>query len=233
MEDHPSAAPSPIDATHTPAPAAGADAAGRDRFPWPPAPAEPVLAALAETWRRCMFEPTRFFRSLSPDAPLGPALVYAIGLGVLSAGVSLFWSALFTFAGLTEGFLAALVGAGGDWAANIIGFLLSPLFLFVGLFVGTAVYHVGLVIVGGASKGFGGTLRVVCYAWSPEILLVVPALGHLLAFVWCLVLIVVGIREVHGTSTARAAAALILPLLLIMGLAFFLAVFVALSTLSA
>ncbi|HEX7089027.1 MAG TPA: YIP1 family protein [Longimicrobiales bacterium] len=192
-----------------------------------------MLAALAETWRRCMFEPTRFFRSLSPDAPLGPALVYAIGLGVLSAGVSLFWSALFTFAGVTDGFLAALVGAGGDWTWSVVSFLLSPLWLVIGLYVAAAIYHVGLVILGGASKGFGGTLRAVCYAWSPQVLVVVPVLGRLLAFIWCLVLIVVGIREVHGTSTGRAAGAMLLPLLLIIGLFFFIGVFVALATLPA
>jgi hypothetical protein len=233
MEDRPSAAPSPIDATHAPSPDAGADVAGRDRFPWPPAAREPVLSALAETWRRCMFEPTRFFRSLAPDAPLGPALVYAIGLGVLSAGVSLFWGALFTFAGVSEGFLAALVGAGGDWGASIVSFLLSPLLMLVGLYVGAAIYHVGLVIVSGASKGFGATLRVGCYAWSPDILLVVPVIGHLVAFVWSIVLIIIGAREVHGTSTARAAAAMLLPFLLAMGLLFMIAFFAALFTLEA
>ena len=233
MEDYPSAAPSPIDATHAPPPDAGADVAGRDRFPWPPGPREPALSALAETCRRCMFEPTRFFRSLSPDSPLGPALVYAIVLGVLSAGVSLFWSALFTFAGVNEGFLAALVGAGGDWAWNVVSFLFSPLWLVIVLYVSTAIYHVGLIILGGASKGFGGTLRVMCYSWSPDILLVVPVLGPLVAFIWWIVLIVVGAREVHGTTTARAAAAMLLPFFVGMGLLFMIAVFAALFTLEA
>ena len=227
MEDHPSATPPSIDATHALPPDAGADGAGRERFPWPPAPREPALSAFAETWRRCMFEPTRFFRSLAPDAPLGPALVYAIGLGVLSAGVSLFWRALFTFAGITEGPLAALVGAGGDWTWNVVSFLLSPVWLVIALYISTAIYHVGLVILGGASKGFGGTLRVMCYSWSPDLLLVVPVLGHLLGFIWWIVLIVVGAREVHGTSTARAAAAMLLPFVLAMGLVVVVAAFLA------
>lgn len=186
-------------------------------FPWPPRPRESALQALAETLRRSLFQPTQFFRALPPDAPLGPALLYYLVIGVLAAGIGLFWGSLFAVVAPGDGVLAAMLGAGeGDWGWRVVEFLLSPLWLVLVLYVVAAIVHVALVIFGGARRGFGGSLRALAYAVGPQLLVIVPVVGYIAAAVWGLVLSVIGLREVHGTSTGRALAAVLAPLLLLL-----------------
>ena len=87
------------------------------------------------------------------------------------------------------------------------------------LFVEAGVYHVLLMLLGGASRGFGATFRVCAYVdGSTALISWVPVLGPLVALVFGVYLRIVGIREIHRTTTARAFGSVFLaffvPLLL-------------------
>jgi hypothetical protein len=67
------------------------------------------------------------------------------------------------------------------------------------------------------NAGFEATFRVVCYSYTPSIvtfLSPIPILGQLIAAVagiYTIVLSILGIREVHNTTTGRAAAVVLIP----------------------
>ena len=77
--------------------------------------------------------------------------------------------------------------------------------------MGAALFHGCLYLVGGASQGYQATFRVVSYSTVPIVFNIVPVLGSL-ASLWSLVLIAVGLRETHKTSTGKAAAAVLIPI---------------------
>ena len=186
------------------------------RFPWPPAAHENVIIALAETWRWSVFHPRSFFRVM-PSSDYLSALSYFLPIAIVVEALNLFWSNMFEVAGLTE-LLPAFGAATPSAADRLIDFLLSPIWLPLLLFFCALVVHVTLKLMGGASQPFVTTTRVLALAYGPRLFNVVPFFGSLLGGIWSLVVIVIGLREAHGTTTGRAAAAVFLPFVLILTL---------------
>lgn len=176
-------------------------------FPWPPPEDGPILARLAETWKRSTFEPTPFFRQIPRRGGTGAAVVYYLVVGVLLSGVNLFWATLALGAGHEE-----TVATGLDALHPLTRFLLAPLALLIALAASAAVTHVLLLVVGGANHGLGTTVRTFCYAYSPMAFGVVPVLGSLVGAVWSVVLAIIGLREAHETAAWRTALAVLFPL---------------------
>lgn len=195
-------------------------------FPWPPEQDAPVVMALGETWKSATFDPGSFFRRMPPKPGVGPAILYYLVLGILVAGVSLFWdmTGVFTRPAGDEA-VAAELGIGT--LDPVIGFLLSPLLLLFGLVLSAGVSHVLLLMFGGARNGFGVTVRVFCYAYSPMVFGVVPLLGTLVGTIWMIVLSIIGLREAHATDGWKAALAVLLPFVLLVGLVVLMALFFA------
>lgn len=200
-----------------------ADAPGpqQSRFPWPPPPGTSPIGALARTWQESIVEPGRFFREMPVPGPVGPAILYYFIIGVAAAGVDLFWRSLFTATGIFRQPAASAFRVGGadsPWSL-LLGFLLSPINLLIVLLISFTVIHVTLLILGGARRGAGTTLRVLCFAYGPQLFVVVPFLGHLAAGIWVIVLAVKGLKEAHQTDGWRAVLAVLLPVVVLTGIA--------------
>lgn len=86
-----------------------------------------------------------------------------------------------------------------------------PAFVAVGIFVTSGVLHLCLMLVGGERSGFEATFRVVAYGQASQLWGVLPLVGPLVSAIYALVLYIVGLREVHGIGTGRAAVAVFLP----------------------
>lgn len=193
-------------------------------FPWPPAEGESVAGAAARTWRESLFAPATFFRSMPHDATLGPALAYFLAITVVGAGIQLFW-------GMVALATLPAPGANSPWSLfmptsardALVTFLLTPVFTIGLLFIGAAVVHALLKLLRGAGQRFGATVRVFSYAQSAQLFAIVPFVGELIGGVWSIVVTVIGLREAHRTSTARAAAAVLLPIAAIIGFIVFIA----------
>jgi hypothetical protein len=148
-------------------------------------------------------------------APIGPAVLYFLIIGIPAVGIGLFWRMLFEIASAGSGFAAAPLDAPiGPWLP-LIQFLLSPIFLLVGLGIGFVINHAILAIVGGARRGPGTTLRTLCFAYSPVLFAVVPFVGAAIGGVWTIVLTIIGLRESHQTDGWRAATAVLLPIVIL------------------
>jgi hypothetical protein len=195
-------------------------------FPWPPAPGESAITAWGRTWRGAALEPSRFFAALPTHASLGAAVLYYLTIGIPVAGAALFWSMLRDALGMERSARMGALDALGPWAP-LIEFLLSPILLLVSLFLAAGVTHLMLKILGAASRDYGTTTRVYAFAYSPQILGVIPWVGTFVGFVWMIVVSIIGLREAHNTSTARAAAAVLVPLAILFMFGVFMALLIA------
>jgi hypothetical protein len=73
------------------------------------------------------------------------------------------------------------------------------------------VVHASLQLVGGNGAGLRATMRTVLYAQSLLLLSWLPLLDTVLFTPWYLWLVPVGLKRMHGTTTARAIAATAVP----------------------
>lgn len=180
-------------------------------FPWPPPEEGPILTAFAATWKGATFDPGSFFAETPRDGGTGAALLYYLAIGIFVAGATLFWDTMPFLAGATpQETWAAELGYGN--VSPVVRFLLAPLFLLGGIAVSSGVVHVLLLIFNGATHGYGTTVRVFCYAYSPAIFAVVPLLGGLIGGIWSVVLVIIGLREAHEADAWKPAVAVLLPL---------------------
>lgn len=214
--DEPTASPSPgasaPPASGPPSRLAGTPWDRRGQIGW--------VAALAESVRGVLLQPTEFFRRMPPAGGLGGPLLFGVIVGWLGQVINAFYQWILhvlggarTAAELPEQLrplVAALEGTGTFVATIVLGWA----FVAVGIFVTSALVHLALLVLGGARRDFEATFRVSCYAQAPSLLAVIPFCGGLVALPWWIVAMVVGIAEAHGISRGTAAAAVLLPLLL-------------------
>jgi len=90
-----------------------------------------------------------------------------------------------------------------------------PIMIVVGLFIGSGIFHICLMIVGAGKRGFEATFRVLSYASSSQAFALVPFVGGFIIVIYNLVLWTIGFRESHQTTTGRAFIAVLLPVIII------------------
>jgi hypothetical protein len=69
-------------------------------------------------------------------------------------------------------------------------------------------------MVRGSKNGFEATFRVMAYAYGSNIFMAVPFCGGFIAALWNIVVVIIGLKEAHGTSGGKAAFAVLFPVLL-------------------
>jgi hypothetical protein len=99
------------------------------------------------------------------------------------------------------------------------------LFVVLGLFIGSALLHVCLMLVGGANRPFETTFRVACFtAGAANLFSMIPMCGGLIAAVYTIVLECIGLSRAHQTTTGKALMAIFLPLIVCCGVAIILGI---------
>lgn len=71
--------------------------------------------------------------------------------------------------------------------------------------------HLSLAVLGGARGTYVTTLKAVCYSSSATAFNAFPICGAAIGAVWQIVIQVIGLRELHRTTTTRAFWAWFLP----------------------
>jgi hypothetical protein len=165
--------------------------------------------------------PGQAFSETRRSGDLGSPLLYAIIVAVVTALVGQLWALLFGTSILA--FLPADVQQMvplwmlSQGAGVMIGFVFMPIITVIWVFLWGAIMHVLLLLVGGLERseaGFEGTLRVVCYSSTGNLAKLVPIVGDLISMIWMIVLAVIGLNRIHGTSEGKSIAVVLLPLLL-------------------
>lgn len=197
----------PIDTDPEAGAAAPADAP--PPFPWPPAADESVTQAFVDTWLGVALRPARFFSAMPAGLRPGPVLLYYLAIGIVAAGIEMFWGTLLP---RPENTLLESLSAGALASSPLIDFLLSPLYLLLSLLLAAGVTHLLVLVLVPNQLGFGTTLRVFGFAYGPALLAVIPYFGAFAGFIWMTYASIIGVREAQHTSSVRAAAAVLLPI---------------------
>lgn len=97
----------------------------------------------------------------------------------------------------------------------IFDLILTPVKVGIGLFIFAGIFHLCLMLFGGATRSFETTFRVNAYAVGAAYLFcLVPMCGGLVAFVYLIVLLTIGLARAHQTTTGKALMAVLAPFIL-------------------
>lgn len=209
-----------------PPPSSSAPPPGDQPSPFADRGASGFFAAFFRTWKLVAMEPLRFFGHVRIQ-PLGPAVLFGLIGGTVGGAVAALFGLLTrvsTLAALRQAmdqmpeaeaelFERFLPFLGGGAAA--LQLILVPVGIVVSMFVGAGILHLLLLMLGGARRGFAATLTVVAYSYGLRLIDAVPMCGSPIAFVWQVVVVIIGLAAVHRTDTWRSAVAVILPVVVL------------------
>ena len=199
------------------APTAGLTSA-RSGLPWDERQSKGLFSAFIETLQMVLTRPSEAFSAMRRDGGLGEPLLYGVIGGSFGTVFVFFYNFAFRSFALFPTRHSALENMIGG-VGLIFLLVLTPLLVVIGIFIGSAIYHVCLMIVGGAKQSFETTFRVVCFGGgSVSPLLVIPFCGGLVVLVWKIVVYTIGLSRAHETDTGHALLAILLPLVICCGL---------------
>lgn len=183
-------------------------------LPWED-PAYPRLEALYETAKLVLFNPREAFSRMNPTVSLGKPILFAVILGwvAIIVGQIYQWAFRSTLASLMPGMFARQ-DMFFSKVASVIAVITAPVWVLFGLGLATLVIHLFLLLFGGAQRGFETTLRTLAYSEATYVFEVIPLVGGLIAILWWFFVSIVGLAQAHGTTTGRAAGAVLTPVLL-------------------
>ncbi|MFA6357936.1 MAG: YIP1 family protein [Candidatus Omnitrophota bacterium] len=166
--------------------------AQKSTIPWQERRSLGFFRASWETIKYVLLRPGEFFDNLeiknSIKEPYLFYLLVTLVTSIISLVVEIFIKQGLNFSGFVP-------------ASTII-----LLFVLVGIFVGSALLHLAVMLLGGKG-GFKGTFNVLAYNASSGIFSVIPFVGVIIGGIWGIVVGVKGFKRVHNFSTTRAVIA--------------------------
>ncbi len=185
----------------------------RDRpgLPWDDPTRGTRWSRLVDTLKALVFQPVTAFRSTPPEGGFGTAYTFCLSMVLASSGIVFLWVATVSMAAAGSGPSGGAAGFG-----IIFGFALAVMNLAsgsIGPLLTGLLFHVCLMMVGGARRSLDATLRVSCFAYGTTAIVsaVLPVVGPNIALVWTLALQAIGARELHEISGVRATIAAVIP----------------------
>jgi hypothetical protein len=174
------------------------------------------LKSFVEVVRRVVLQPVRFFAGLPRSGTLLNPLVFALVCIVVSAILS----GLLVLAGVQQnpGFNPnpqnAIPSTFAPTSA-LASIVFAPFGGAIGLFVAAAIQQLLVrLIVGENNSGFASTFRVASYTQVTALVNWIPIVGPLVAL-YGVYLSIMGIREMHGTTTGKAALVVLIPFVVV------------------
>jgi hypothetical protein len=162
------------------------------------------------TVRALVLNPVGFFRGIARQGDFVNPLVFTI----ICAAINGILGGIVTFLIALPSRNAGIGGGLGGLIGNII---LTPIGAVIGLLIGAGIYHLlVLLLVRPANAGFEATFRVVSYVAVTQLISWIPIIGTIVAVVYGIVLSILGIREVHTTTTGRAALVVLIPVAVVL-----------------
>jgi endogenous inhibitor of DNA gyrase (YacG/DUF329 family) len=197
--------------------------AGFSEVPWDKESKGQWINAFYFTLKQSLIEPFVFFRAVAAGKGMIRPLVYG---NIISLIVFIFAAAYqmgFQFieaapelaSGIKDAIFPSLAVTGplAILLFSVMGFLFVPVLVSLGIFIQSALLHLGLLIAGGAKRCFSDTFRTACYSLGPNVFQILPFIGGMISGVWLIVLNIIGLKVVHETTYPRSIFAVFLPLI--------------------
>ncbi len=180
------------------------------------------IQSFVVTVRRLVLEPANFFRAIRRRGDFINPLVFALICTLVSAVLGGIIGFIFSMSFADQGVIGAFVGF-------VLSVIRSLVVVVLGLFVGAGIWHLlVLLFVKPTNSGYEATFRVAAYSTAVYLVSWIPFLGWILSL-YAIFLGIVGIREVHGTTTGKAALVVLLPIAVVGFLALILVVLLGLG----
>lgn len=175
-----------------------------------------LAAAFWQTVTAVSSRPVQFFKELRAEGDLGSALLF-LALVSIPAGIGNTIFSAVTNAGLQTFLGAQSQQTGIPWvdfmqepslALSAFQVLTAPIWAIIGALIGGLLAHLGLMLVGGATRSLEATLKVYAYGYAVMFWAVIPG-AQLVTAIWVLVMYGIGIAQTHRTSGWKAAFAVL------------------------
>jgi hypothetical protein len=183
-----------------------------------------------------LLEPSKTFDATKGENLDEAIKYYAVIAAIYSVLFAVLLAFMLTFVGTLFGSmmggrnLGMLMGAGAGGVA-IIFFVLFTIFAIIWAFIGGAILHIFVYVVGGR-KGIAQTIKAVMYGSTPGLVLGwIPIIGFIAA-IWSLVVEIVGIRQLHELTTGKAVLAVLIPIIIVVILAVIVVAFLTIGSVS-
>lgn len=185
-------------------------------LPWEHREQLGFFRAFFDTVSLLITRPSEAFTMMRPEGGLGGPLLFGLIGGCIA----------YVFSLVVQAFLESIPGYPGDnaifhlfgfspWVMVLILSVLSPLSVLIGIFIGSGILHLCLMLLGGANRPFETTLRVVSFTGgSANLFSMIPICGWLIALIYTVVLECIGLARAHQTTTGKALLAVVLPIFL-------------------
>jgi hypothetical protein len=171
-------------------------------------------AGFVNVVRRVVLRPVEFFAGLRQGGNLLKPLLFALVCIEVSAVLG--WLLVLVGVGASEPGVNPNPQNFGLPSAFPLRWPLASVILAliggaIGIFIVAGIQQLLVrLIVGARNSGYAATFRIASYTQVTSLINWIPILGPLLAL-YGVYLSIVGIREVHGTTTGRAALVVLLP----------------------
>ena len=188
---------------------------GRTGPPWEqPGPA---VQRFIDTAKGVLLDSEQAFANMRREGGLANPLVYYLIGALLSVLAQAIWNGI--------GFSMPGMGSGYAGAGVLSALVMGACFVILGIFIGSGIVHLMLMLLGGQNYPFETTLRTIAYAHgSAAPIGAVPFCGGLIAMLWGLYAVVIGLSKTQEISVGKAAAAVLIPGLVCCAIAFIFAV---------
>lgn len=176
-----------------------------------------------------LLEPSKTFDASKGDTLIEALKYYLIIVAIHSAILSLFVTFFTPMSVLPPSYILlplyiTVFGSifGFYWGINvgtgiegaISGFLILMIFRTLRVFIGGAILHLCLGIVG-RKKGITQTIKALMYGSTPAFLFHLIPFITFFAVMWSLVLEIIGIRQLQEITTGRAIVATLLSIVIL------------------
>lgn len=167
--------------------------------------------------RGFLIEPTKTFNTLK-DSSFLEALLYNIILAIVYSALLSLSVAFFRTEGIIigpmMGFLAQALTASGEGIVGAsVNFIALLITWIIWIIVTWMSIHIGVCVMGG-EKGFTQTYKAFTYGITPVFLFGWIPNVSIISGIWSVVIIILGIQELHELTINRAIMSLIMAFLI-------------------
>ena len=166
-----------------------------------------MAVSLIDRMKGFLLAPGETFRKISDEEPAA-VYKYLAAIVVIDAVLTALVSVIFFYNHPIKGIIES------SGVADVGSFAIFLVLAFFILFIGSIVFalwtHIWVYAAGGR-KGVMTTIKAILYSLTPFMLIGwIPYVGWVIGIIWSFILAIIGVLELQGISTGRAAAGVIL-----------------------